>query len=106
MITPLAPSTIIPVVLVSSPDPLKVKPFRFTVKLSPPTLIPSPSHVISAVSSTSLLIVDPHKSLVCASMVDGWDVMVVSALKASKLAINKSLVCFRHIDMIMVEIYL
>jgi hypothetical protein len=39
-------------------------------------------------------------------MVDGWDVMVVSALKASKLAINKSLVCFRHIDMIMVEIYL
>ena len=91
----------------STPDPLKVKPFRFTVRLSPPTLIPSPSQVISAVSSTSLLIVDPHKSVVYASMVDGWDVMVVSALKVSKLAINKSLVCFRHIqDMMLVEIYI
>jgi hypothetical protein len=39
-------------------------------------------------------------------MVDGWDVMIVSVLKASKLAINKSLVCFRHIDVILVEIYL
>src|SRR5215217_3131402 len=95
ILTSLASSTSIPVVLLSGPGPLIVKPFKYMVRSLPSTLIPSPSQVTSDVNSRSPIIASPHRSpSSCASVSSGWTVkMTLAVAEVSRATIMMLAFC-------------